>query len=81
MENTIDVLNWRDLIVTDADGMTCELGAYVDGGNVTEDIELDADGSIARWDGYAVATPGEDADWNTPRREVNWDGLRETLGR
>ena len=79
MSNT-EMTNWRDLIVTDSDGATGEtLGSIVDNAPANLDSAEISGGRIASWDGFMLSAPGEDADWDTPRGEVNWDGFQDAV--
>jgi hypothetical protein len=37
------------------------------------------DGRIDTWHQCFIAAPGEDPDWDTPHRQVDWSGFTETL--
>ncbi len=75
--------NWTELFVTDTDGPTGEtLGSMVEAAPANLDSAvLDSDGRISEWPDFFLFAEGEEADWDTPRTAVNWDGLREKLGR
>lgn len=75
--------NWTELLVTDNEGATGEtLGSMVENAPANLDSAvLDSRGRISEWPDFLLSAEGEDADWDTPRAEVNWDGLREKLGR
>ena len=78
-----EMTNWQDLIVTDADQqMNFRLGDYLaDPANPRDDIELNSDGSMGAWAQFFVSAPGENADCDTPRGDVDWEGFAAALGR
>ena len=82
-QTTNETIRWQDLIVTDADGQEWDsLGGLVARAPANLDNAVtDETGRITEWDGFFLCAPGEDADWDTPRVPVDWDGLREKLGR
>lgn len=75
------MLNWRELIVTDVEGNTDTLGALVDRNDSLLNHATITDGRITEADGAFLSAPGEDADWDTPRVEVDWTGFVEALCR
>ena len=75
--------NWTELLVSDDQGATGEtLGSMVASAPANLDTAvLDGTGRITAWPDFFISADGEEADWDTPRVSVNWNGLREMLGR
>ena len=72
-------MNWRQLQVTDGDGDSFgDLGTLVETAPANLDSATIEDGKIVSWDGFFMAAPDEDPDWDTPRVEVDWTGFQET---
>ena len=80
---TTETTNWRELMVTDADGDSAgTLGDLVDNAPANLDnAVLNSDGSISEWMDFFIAASGEEADWDTPRAAVDWSGFVQALGR
>ena len=70
---------WRDLIVTDDEGDTDNLGIMVDIGEFSLSNITLANGRIQTWDNRYISAPGEEPEWDTPRVPVNWDGFADSL--
>ena len=77
MNNTMT--NWTELNVTDGDGMVSNLGELVRCAPANLDSAVITEGRIAQWDGFLIAAPGEDAEYDTPRVAVDWDGFENAL--
>lgn len=73
--------NWKDLIVSEGEpNANCgTLGFIVHNAPANLDDAEISGGKITSWDGFFLSAPGEVADWNTPRGDVDWDGFAETL--
>lgn len=82
-------LNWRELIVCDETGAPIgdTLGELVAIAPANLDnAELDNNGALAAWPGFFLAEedvdPTDENGFETlDSSRVNWDGLREALGR
>lgn len=78
----MNVTHWHDLGVYDADGnhIGTMLDLFQSGGTELEKIDgISADGGIDGWEGYYIASPGEEPDWDTPRGPVDWDGFADDV--
>ncbi len=89
MNNTTAItLNWKDLMVTDAEGDSAgTLGDLVANAPANLDnARLNDEGAVVEWEGYLLSEDGTDATdangFQTLNNDfVNWDGLKEALGR
>ena len=88
MQNTNNTLNWKELIVTDADGDTWDtLGNLVHNAPANLDnARFNDEGAIVEWEGFFLSEEGQpvtDANgFETLNRDaVNWEGLADVLGR
>ena len=81
-ETTMNTKNsWTELIVTDSDGNDWGLlSDIVKSAPANLDNAKIEGGRIIEWDGFFLSGEEEDADWDTPRTSVNWDGFSEELG-
>jgi hypothetical protein len=82
------MLSYRELLLIDAQGNgETTIGDAIDRAIASHEIgEFDgqlltvaSDGSVESWDGYFVAAPGENPDWDTPRLMVDWSGFAEAV--
>ena len=72
--------NWTDLIVTDSDGEQWgSLGGIVENAPANLDNATIESGQIDSWDGFFLSAEGEEADADTPRAIVNWDGFADKI--
>lgn len=80
---TTETINWTELLVSDTEGATGEtLGSMAEAAPSNLDSAvLDSAGRINEWPDFLLSAEGEEADWDTPRVAVNWDGLAAKLGR
>lgn len=74
------MINWKDLIVTDAEGGTVgTLGEEVEAaGNSLRNIWFE-DGKLVEWPQFFVSAPGEEPGPDSPREAVDWTGFSEAL--
>lgn len=78
------MLSWRELIVWDGpSGQEAgTLGDFVENCPANLDnMTTITNGRITEWPGYFIGAPGEDADWDSPRGEVDWTGFEDALVR
>ena len=84
MSKELEQINWSDLLVTDAEGVTGEtLGVMLNDfdDDAVMSIVLNDDGSIKEWPYYLISAPGEKPADDTPLVPVDWLYFREELQR
>lgn len=81
-----NIINWKNLIVTDAEGETWgTLGELVSEAPANLDSAVYGDnGEITEWDGFFLSEEGQpvvdDNGFETlDRSRVDWSGLRESI--
>jgi hypothetical protein len=72
---TDEVISWRDLLVTDSDGLSRNLGMLVDTNKSLLSGVVMRDGKISEWKGFFISAPREEPSPDTPSVPVDWSGF------
>jgi len=70
-------MNWKELMVTDAEGNTARLINSLD--VVAKSYPIVRDGALVELVGYLLHAPTEEPEWDTPRVNVDWGGFTEAM--
>lgn len=77
---TTETISWRDLIVTGSEGdVAGTLGWFVGNAPANLDDAKVEGGKVVEWPGFFLSAEGEEADWDTPKADVNWEGFDAAL--
>ena len=74
------MITWRELVLWN-DGVACNFGSFMERADASSvaALRLLANGRVSEWSQFFLSAPDEEPDWDTPRRRVNWRGLKTAV--